>query len=352
MKLHNGLACVCWLKHLAEECQAASLFGSDYEPVVSTARLYDLNEATLDFYAESPLLGPPGIDLSVSYPAGFFLEHRLIDGHPLAAAGDFIEAYGKLVAEHFPKALNDAVAYLEGDTSQGHPNDLAIFLTVKEDAAFTLLPKLLDLQGMSDRAGGTIEKLRKIKHLLTMNQLGFMNSREGRPVRLNLMPVNEKLDDIIEGLRILGCRTLLEQCEEILREIDKLGIMNYVLGIDVLADGSIGDTFGIEMGPKELLPTQHRRLFQSEKYRRFIELLQSYRIADERVLAIPLCSWNRNFHVELSGGFFETHVYSFPSHFKLKWNKEGPMPAKIYLSMRTMDRQNVINETIPQRGLY
>ena len=352
MEKFNALSCICWLKDLAEHSGAAALLGNEYEPVVEMAKIYDLGEPTMDFYAESPLIGKPGVDLSVSYPGIAFLNDSLVEGHPLKEAGDFTHEYISLLAKHYPNILNYATVYLEGDTSKGTPEDLAVFLTLRDAAVYKILPELMKLQGMEERIPALENILRKCEKYLGLNQIGFMNSREGRPIRLNLVTTHDKLDDIFEGLKILGCEHLIKQCEEKLRSIEELEILGFVLGIDVLEDGSIGSTFGIEMGPLELLPIQHRRMFQTENYKKFVQLLKDWQLADARMEVIPKCSWDKNFSIETTGGNLETYLYSFPSHFKLKWNKEGPMPAKIYLSMRRMDKQHSINETIPDEGLY
>ena len=111
-----------------------------------------------------------------------------------------------------------------------------------------------------------------------------------------------------------------------------------MLDVDMLEDGSLGDTVGVELIPQDAIyPATQQQLVQSEDFARLCELLEETSIADQRMEGLV----NTIFAAPISA---DTYIYSRISHFKLRWQAGEALPAKVYLQMRPVKRQSCINE--------
>ena len=62
-------------------------------------------------------------------------------------------------------------------------------------------------------------------------------------------------------------------------------------------------------------------------------------LADERIDGL----YNSIF---TAAGSADTYIYSRISHFKLRWQKGKALPAKVYVQMRSVQRQSCLNEAL------
>ena len=170
---------------------------------------------------------------------------------------------------------------------------------------------------------------------------GFMESREEKSLRLVLL-VKQGLKGLRKALASIGTPKLPPEGWELLAKIDELDIFDYILDLDVLADGCLGDTVGVELIlQKAVFPASQRELVQSPKFARLCELLQEAQIADQRLAALP----NSIIAAPMSTGA-DVYIYSRISHFKLRWRQGETMPAKVYVQLRPVQRQSCLNEAL------
>lgn len=179
--------------------------------------------------------------------------------------------------------------------------------------------------------------LEKVQEWCEPWHFGFMESREIRPLRLVLI-LKQGLKDLERVLERIAAPTIPKERRELLEQIEELRIFKFMLDVDMLEDGSLGDTVGVELIPQDAIyPATQQQLVQSEDFARLCELLQGAHVADQRMKSLP----NTIMAAPISA---DTYIYSRISHFKLRWQAGEDMPAKVYLQMRPVKRQSCINE--------
>ena len=145
-----------------------------------------------------------------------------------------------------------------------------------------------------------------------------------------------------KALASIGTSKLPQEGWELLAKIDELQIFDYILDLDVLADGSLGDTIGVELILKKaVFPASQRELVQGPQFARLCELLQGAKLADQRVEALP----NSIIAAPMPTGA-DVYIYSRISHFKLRWQQGKALPAKVYVQLRPVRRQSCLNEAL------
>lgn len=345
MIFDNEAACRFWLDALAAADGADLLLGDDYARVVEMARIYAEGDAcpALDYGAEMQLAGESGIDLSVQYALSDFVRANPL-AHPLVRpAGDFLLRYtDELAAKDFPHLVDSTYAYLEADTSRGEADAVAMFLNLSGTASQEMLPFILREQGQPERLAAVSAALQEGQAELAPWYFGFMHSRKELPLRLAFY--------VRESAGVAGMLAALKrfgpepgEAAAQLQALDALGLFTYMLDIDILPDGSVGDTWGVELVPRALLPQQQKRMLGGEAFAQLAALLRQWGMADERVELLPRCFWSTDYTDRCSGRYV---MYSYLSHLKLRWKKEKAYPAKVYIQLREIPRQKSINESL------
>ena len=315
------------------------LAASTEAKLMNQAPLYALGQERVDFYMEAPLLGRTQVDLSAQYFAEAFAEGNPLQGLPLAQEGDFFHFYAKELATCKRQLLQHCNLYLEADiTAEGSPQ-VASFINLSGDFVQELLPSVLDYRGRLGQLQPVHVLLEKIKEWCEPWHFGFMESRDIRPLRLVLI-LKQGLQDLPKVVECIDAPPIPKEGRELLEKIDALGIFKFMLDVDVLADGSLGETVGVELIPQEaIFPATQQQLVATPAFARLCELLEEISIADQRMEGLV----NTIFAAPISA---DTYIYSRISHFKLRWQAGEALPAKVYLQMRPVKRQSCINEAL------
>lgn len=315
------------------------LDGATETKLMNQAPLYALGQERVDFYMEAPLLGRTQVDLSAQYFAEAFAEDNPLQGLPVAQEGDFFHFYAQELAQLKPELLRHCNLYLEADiASEGEPK-VASFINLSGDFVQELLPSVLAYRGRLKELQPVHALLEKIKEWCEPWHFGFMESRDIRPLRLVLI-LKQGLQDLPKVLECIDAPPIPREGRELLENIDALGIFTFMLDVDVLADGSLGETVGVELIPQEaIFPATQQQLVATPAFARLRELLEEARIADQRMEGLV----NTIFAAPISA---DTYIYSRISHFKLRWQAGEALPAKVYLQMRPVKRQSCINEAL------
>ncbi len=344
MLFDNGAACRYWLDRLAEQEGADRLLGENSSTVVDMARIYETGLRPLDFGAEIQLTGKSGIDLSVQYALSDFVRKNPLQDPLVGTAGDFLFDYNRQLTEKgFAHLIADKYAYLEADTSKGYAGAVAMFLNLSGKAAKEMLPFILQEQQQSERLTAVQDILQQVNDELAPWYFGFMHSREELPLRLSFYVHEEAgLSGMLSALRRLGIEP--GEGAEQLAAVDELQLFTYMLDVDVLADGSLGDTWGVELVPRAVLPVQQQRMLSGESFTRLTELFVQWGMADDRSAVLPRCFWSCDYRDGSSGRAYV--MYSYLSHLKLRWQAEKPYPAKVYIQLRNIPKQTTINESL------
>ena len=329
-----------WRRQLLAVPMGQQLWGLDKAveaKLMNQAPLYALSGQKLDFYVEAPLMGPTQVDLSAQYFAEAFAERNPLQGLEVAQEGDFFHYYAKELARLKPALLRHCNLYLEADiTAEGEPK-VASFINLSGDFVDELLMPVLAYKGHLKQAHFVTALLDNIKEWCQPWHFGFMESRETKPLRLVLI-LKQGLKNLDAVLECIGACDITPKGRELLAKIDALGIFNFMLDLDVLADASLGDTIGVELIPQEAIyPGTQRRLVQTKAYAELCRLLMEAGLADQRIEGLP----NSIMAVPMST---DVYIYSRISHFKLRWRGGKAMPAKCYVQMRPVKRQSCLNE--------
>ena len=315
------------------------LAGSTEAKLMNQAPLYALSKERLDFYLEAPLMGQTQVDLSAQYFAEAFAKRNPLQGLEVEQEGDFFHFYAQELAQLKPELLRHCNLYLEADiASEGEPK-VASFINLSGDFVQELLPSVLAYRGRLGQLQPVHVLLEKIKEWCEPWHFGFMESREIRPLRLVLI-LKRGLQDLAKVLECIDASPIPREGRELLEKIDALGIFKFMLDVDVLADGSLGETVGVELIPQEaIFPATQQQLVATPAFARLRELLEEACIADQRMEGLV----NTIFAAPISA---DTYIYSRISHFKLRWQAGEALPAKVYLQMRPVKRQSCINEAL------
>ena len=331
-----------WRRQLVSAPWGQELWGltaSTETKLMNQAPLYALDDARLDFYLEAPLKGEPQVDLSAQYLAEAFAERNPLLGLEVEQEGDFFHYYSKELARLKPTLLQHCNLYLEADIADEGEPKVASFINLSGDFVEELLPSVLAYRGRLKQLHPLRPLLDEIKEWCEPWHFGFMESREIRPLRLVLI-LKRGLQDLAKVLECIDAPPIPKEGRELLEKIDALGIFKFMLDVDVLADGSLGETIGVELIPQEaIFPATQQQLVATPAFARLRELLEEARIADQRMEGLV----NTITAAPISA---DTYIYSRISHFKLRWQAGEALPAKVYLQMRPVKRQSCINEAL------
>ena len=333
-----------WRRQLLAAPMGQQLWGLDKAveaKLMNQAPLYALAGQKVDFYVEAPLCGQPQVDLSAQYFAEAFAKGNPLQRLDVEQEGAFFHFYAQELAQLKPELLRHCNLYLEADiASEGEPK-VASFINLSGDFVEELLPSVLAYRGRLKQLAPLRTLLDKVSEWCAPWHFGFMESREEKSLRLVLL-VKQGLKGLRKALASIGTPKLPSEGWELLAKIDELDIFDYILDLDVLADGSLGDTVGVELIlQKAVFPASQRELVQSPKFARLCELLQEAQIADQRLAALP----NSIIAAPMSTGT-DVYIYSRISHFKLRWRQGETMPAKVYVQLRPVQRQSCLNEAL------
>lgn len=345
MFFDNRAACEYWLECLYKINGADRLIGEDISPVIDMAGIYETGVSPIDFGAEIQLEGKSGIDLSVQYAIRDFWQTNPLKHHLVRTAGDFLQEYARhLYEKEFAHLIGSTYAYLEADTSKGEAGAPAIFLNLSGRAAEEILFFILDKQQQAGRMGAVEKVLKQVNREMVPVYFGFMHSREELPLRLSFFVREEAgIYGMLSALRQLGIDP--GPAEDQLTAIDEMRLFTYMLDVDLLADGTIGDTWGVELVPIAVLPMHQYRMIAGQSFIKLLCLLKQWGMADDRSDLLPYCFWDRRYRDKYSGEYV---MFSYLSHLKLRWKNGEAYPAKVYLQLREIPKQTTINESIRQ----
>lgn len=307
--------------------------------LMNQAPIYILPHTEIDLYAEAPLLGTTQIDLSAQYTARDFLKQNLRTDQRVILESDFFHYYAAQLAQRKPSLLDACRVYLEADILEKEERQVASFINLSGDFVQSLLEPVLRYRERIQQIAPVRQLLQHMQPDAVLWHMGFMESRQERPLRLVLI-VPQGLAGIQQLLQRIGIEPLPKEGWQLLQHMDALGMFQYMLDIDVLSDGSVGQTVGIELLPKDAIwPARQLQLMKTAEYTAFCRLLQEAAIADTRLNGLPEA-------VFAVGVASDVYMYSRISHFKLRWHGGHILPAKVYVQLRSVKRQSCLNEAL------
>lgn len=110
-----------------------------------------------------------------------------------------------------------------------------------------------------------------------------------------------------------------------------IGVYRFMVDLDVLQDGSLGDMVGLEFTPFKMMPAEQTMLMREPAYKQTVQLLKEWGVADERLDCLPRCIGAGPAPDKFQEPYY---MYSRLSHFKLRWQGEKLLPCKVYLQLK------------------
>lgn len=340
MLFNNAQACMSWLSYLQKECGAKPLFGEDLTRVAQQVWLYNCAGDMLNFYAEIPLLGPAGMDISCQYLASLFAKGNAFSRHELEQEGEKFHLYSQKLKTILPDTYDEKCMFLETDTSGTSNTKLSKFYQLQNGYAAKLLPFLLQQENYPDMLKEVDFFLKLLEPHAELWQLGFMQGRVQRPLRL-VLHINENgLEACLARLKIPRYKEIIQLVDALVK--DSIYIID-ILDIDLLPGQGVGPVVGIELAAKRIFPAVQKQFVKTEAYQEFKQLLITKGLADQRIHCLERC-----IYADLAPDNFQApyYLYSGINHFKLQWQQGEQLPAKAYLRMRTAELERSINKQI------
>lgn len=336
----NARACQAWLNYL-EQGRAGSLVGQINKDLLTTGASYSVQNAYVDYYAEVSLLGRAGIDLSAQYCMADFLQGNLLQESVLAEQGELFYRYAQLLQKRLPKVLPNCYCFLEKDTATGDKNQTAIFFNMTGKLVYELAAEVMGWLGYEERLQAVVNCLHSVQPELNLWHLGFMLSRPQAPIRLVLISDSLGAEGILKALDKLGKANQVQLMEPLLRTLESLQLFDFILDIDILPDGTLGNTVGLELVLDPITPTRQHMAFATRDWKQALSLLQQKGQADERLLLLEQCLLSSLAPDEEQEPYY---MYSRLSHLKLRWQEQEQLPTKAYLHMKARAMQKCIND--------
>lgn len=297
--------------------------------LMNVAPLYVVDRASIDWYAEVPLRGKRQVDLSAQYVGTTFYKENVLAGRSVESEGAFFHFYTQALAKEKESLPSICSLYLEADVRENQTPKISSFINLAGDMVRKLLPSLLKWRGREPETGPVLTWLEKMRPWCEPWHIGFMEARNGHPLRLVLL-LKHGLSDIPVILEKGGGEPLGKAPWLLLQKLGNDTAFDYMLDLDIFPDGTLGNTVGLEFIPKDVVWPKDQKLWtETTAYQDFIGCLRAEGYADDRVKALP----GAIFTQELSD---HTTLHSRISHFKLRWKSGIPMAAKVYVQTRAI----------------
>lgn len=285
-------------------------------------------------YLEFPLLGEPGFDILSVHAE---VEH----GATFASGAGF--GYQKMF-DWFASVCGEGNAScgIELDTSAGESKRVGVYLQFRKRTE--MIAPFLESIGESERLGGYMDVLGCMPKDWPPAYVGLFPGRPGSPLRIGGY-LNGSVKDscaadptfLGEQFRRIGFTAfdgdMLRRCAEFMALAPGIDFQ-----FDIMADGSLGDTFGLSLSFNETKPRQARACMESGYGARICGLMQEWGLADERWRAIAGAAFARHVGFERDDGtegrFALCVLFNYA---KVKFTSCEPKPAKFYLVLNTRE---------------
>ena len=311
-----------WLRYLCTNPNT-QVFAGDKSPSLEKLEEMSCGEQENFYFAECPLMGAPYFDLAVELRTKQAVMPGVLPKKTPAELKAFLERYYN--------SLPEEKIYLEYDLGTGDDQKAALFVDAWQHQA----EEVLEFFRREDLTAATKETLavlqEKLSDGLQLKYIGRMFSREQQPLRLGMgaragLEPGQGWKVLKKWLRDCGFREQIQQMEKAVGTIMLEGWLQPVVSFDVFPDGSLGETIGLELAPAVNSYKEQQPMLLSKELQEFLKKLVRLKMADERVCNLPACV----FYAPLDSRSYE-YLFSRIFHFKLRWNKEKSLPAKLYL---------------------
>ena len=284
-------------------------------------------------YLEFPLLGEPRFDL-------LSVHERVEPGSRFAPGAGFgyqsmIDWYSTLERDEG----NSMGCGIELDCGEGETDRAGVYL--QQRSRHELVTPFLESVGEVGRAASYLDVLSRMPQGWPPAYVGLFPGRAGTPLR-----IGGYLDERTQ-------QTYIDDPAKLGRAFDAIGFVAYDAGMlarcaefmrlapsvdfqfDIMADGRLGDTFGLSLSFNGARLGRARECMESGYGARLMEKFESWGLADERWHLIADTSFARHvgFNREdgTTGRFALCVLFNYA---KVKFTRAEAQPAKFYLMLQ------------------
>lgn len=299
-------------------------------------------------YLEFPLLGEPCFDLlsvhacvkpgSKFAPGAGFGYQAMIDWFSTLGTEE-----GEIVS-----------CGIELDCSEGEAERAGVYL--QQRRRHELVVPFLESVGESGRASSYLDTLSRMPRGWPPAYVGLFPGRAGTPLRIGGYLADEARRACADDPNQLGRAfdavgfsayddAMLERCGEFMALAPSVDFQ-----FDIMADGSLGDTFGLSLSFNEAKPRAAHECMRRGYGARIMDKLEGWGLADERWRLIADAAFARHVGFDREDGtegrFALCVLFNYA---KVKFTAGEARPAKFYLTLKAGEAE--YEQTLAETGL-
>ena len=330
MLLTHAQAFEVLLLQAADAGRDAALFGSAAHRVRDAALPFLIGEKFPEIYLEFPLAGEPFLDVTLLYGE---LEEDARIGSPLAAGCEgVISFYAR------ERAKDASIGFgFEIDCSSPHPSAAGVHFQPR--SRIELVVPFCEAVGSSEKAALYLAQNERMPQGWPLAFFGMFRGRADSPLRVcGYLKEGERRACGADPARLARA---FEQAGFSAYDKAMLAQVACVLGLapadadfqfDVLADGSLGDMFAIDVRFDSMSSVDVCKSFASGAGAAIMAKLREWGIADGRVAHVADMAFTRGVDLWADDGSSAPFGFSLvPGWLKVRWRGGVLQPAKMYM---------------------
>lgn len=286
-------------------------------------------------YLEFPLLGRPCFDL-------LSVHARVAPGSCFAPGAGFGQ---QRMFDWFATLDSEAGKVscgLEVDCSLGETERAGVYLQQRRHAE--LVKPFLESVGEGERAMGYEEVRSRMPVGWSPSYVGLFPGREGTPLRIGgyvgdaaRRNCAENPQELARAFRAIGFAaydaSMLERCAAVMAIAPSVDFQ-----FDILADGTLGETFGLSLSFNEVRPREARDCMDRGNGARLMSRLEQWGLADERWRLVAGAAFARSVrYLRDDGGMGCVAMCVLLNYAKIKFRQGVAQPAKFYLILKSAE---------------
>ena len=313
----------------AGEGRGTVLFGDSFARARKATRPFIVGNKFPSTYLEFPLIGEPFLDVTMLYSdidAG-----TRIASDAAVGSEEMLDWFAAAYKSH-----PDISCGFELDTKHQDLPTAAIHFQPHDHVE--LVPSFCEAIGEPERADLYLNLAQRMPPTWSLAFFGVFRGRPHFPLRVcGYLPEGE-------------CKACAREPERLARVFDSIGfaaydnpmleriaqLMAYVTNaadfqFDIYPDGSLGDTFGLDVSLRISRPSVVRESFASGIAAQLMQLLEQWGAADERWHLGGEAAFARAIPVELDDGTIGRYTFTLmPQWVKARWTACEQQPSKLY----------------------
>lgn len=317
------------LLQAADEGRGPILFGDNLARAREALQPFMVGNTFPNVYLEHPLKGDPFLDVTVLY--GSFAPGTRIASEAAAGTETLIDWFASL------PDMGDVCFGFELDTELEELPPAAIHFQPRTHTE--LVEPFCEAIGEPERAKLYLDLVARMPEGWPLSFFGLFRGRPNSPLRVCGYPDRDEVDtcgkdpqhlrDVFDELGFTAYNdTMLEQVATLMA----LGTRSIDFQFDVYPDGSLGNTFAIDLQFGIEQPESVRETFTDGIGARLMKQLESWGVADSRWQLGVQSAFARAIPVELDDGALGRFAFTLvPQWVKARWTDGVLQPAKLYL---------------------